>query len=311
MPNKIDLSIIILNFNSADYLQKCLNSIYLSNLDKFKIEIIVVDNNSTDNSIQLAQNLTHNQQKITTKFLLLKENNGFAHGNNQGVKKINKKSRYVLFLNPDTTVDPSTFKTMINFFDQDSRVDAATCYINLALTNKMQPECHRGFPTPWRSFCYFSGLYKIFPKSKLFNGYFLGHLDKTTIHPIEACVGAFLMIKKSIGQEIGWWDEDYFFYGEDIEFCYQIKEKGYQLYFNPQCKITHYQGVSSGLIEKTKHISKASRQTKIKVAKASTQAMKIFYQKHYFQKYPKIVQNLVLFGIKVLEEKRIAKAKYC
>jgi GT2 family glycosyltransferase len=308
MPNKIDLSIVILNFNSADYLQKCLDSIYLSNLANFKIEIIIADNNSTDNSIQLAQNLTHNQQKITTKYLLLKDNKGFASGNNQGLKKVNPDSRYLLFLNPDTIIDPSTLKIMIEFFNQDSKVDAATCYLNLALTGKMQPECHRGFPTPWRSLCYFSGISKIFPKSKIFNGYFLGHLNKEVIHPIEACVGAFLMIKKTVGKKIGWWDEDYFFYGEDLEFCYQLKEKGFNLYFNPQCKITHFQGVSSGI--KSKHISKASRQTKVKVADASTQAMRIFYQKHYFQKYPKILQKLVLLAIKGLERKRILKAKY-
>ncbi|MFA5531973.1 MAG: glycosyltransferase family 2 protein [Candidatus Shapirobacteria bacterium] len=310
MKNKIDLSIIILNFNSRDYLQKCLSSIYKSKLDGFSIEVIIVDNNSTDNSIQLAQNLTDNDQKITTKYLLLKDNLGFAHGNNQGVKKINPTSRYVLFLNPDTIVDPSTFKNMIEFFDGDKKVDAATCYITLALTGKMQPECHRGFPTPWRSFCYFSGLTNLFPKSHLFAGYFLGHLNKDKVHQIEACVGAFLMVKTKVGQKIGWWCEDYFFYGEDLDFCYQLKENNFKLFFNPQCKITHFQGVSSGLIDQSKHLSKASRSTKMKVAQASTQAMRIFYEKHLLKKYPKPIQKLVLFGIKLLEIKRISKAKY-
>lgn len=310
MKNKIDLSIIILNFNSADYLQKCVESIYNSKLAEFKIEIIIADNNSTDNSIALAQNLTQNKQKIETKYLILKENKGFSVGNNQAVKKINPTARYVLFLNPDTIVDPSTLKNMIELFDQDIKVDAATCYINLAATGKMQSECHRGFPTPWRSLCYFTGISKIFPKSKIFNGYFLGHLNKETIHPIEACVGAFLMLKKTVGEKIKWWDEDYFFYGEDLEFCYQLKKKGFNLYFNPQCKITHFQGVSSGIIEKSKHISQASRETKMKIANASTESMRVFYQKNYFDKYPKILQKMVLFAIKTLEKKRVLKAKY-
>jgi hypothetical protein len=310
MKNKIDLSIVILNYNSKDYLQKCLTSIYKSKLHNFKIEIIITDNNSTDNSIQLAKNLTDNPQKIITKYQILTDNKGFAAGNNQGLKLIDQTARYVLFLNPDTLVDPSTFKNMIEFFDHNKKVDAATCYITLALTGKMQPECHRGFPTPWRSFCYFSGISKLFPKSKIFNGYFLGHLKKTTVHQIEACVGAFLMVKKSIGKKIGWWNEKYFFYGEDLDFCYKLKQKGFNLYFNPHCKITHFQGISSGIITQSKHFSKASQETKLRSAKASTDAMRIFYKENLFKRYPKLIQKLVLLGIKLLEFIRIFKAKH-
>jgi len=306
MKNKIDLSIIILNYNSRDYLQKCLKSISQSDIGNYKYEVIIVDNNSTDDSIKLAKTV----KSPNFIFLELKDNLGFAHGNNQGVKIINPNTKYVLFLNPDTIVESNTLKNMIEFFDNNDNVDAATCYITLALTGKMQPECHRGFPTPWRSFCYFSGISKLFPKSKIFNGYFLGNLDTTKVHPIEACVGAFLMVKKSVGQEIGWWNEKYFFYGEDLDFCYQLKQKHFNLYFNPNCKITHFQGVSSGLITKSQHLSQATRETRLKVAKASTDAMRIFYQENLFPKYSFITKILVMFGIKLLELKRVIKAKY-
>ena len=259
----MDLSIIILNYNSADYLKKCLESINKSDFDKFIYEIIVVDNNSTDNSIKLAKSL--NISNI--KYLILNTNKGFAYGNNQGLTIANPKSKYVLFLNPDTLVEKDTLKKMIDFFKENKKVDAATCRIDLVLTKKMQPECHRGFPTPWRSFCYFSHIIKLFPKSKLFSGYFLGYLDITVPHPIEACVGAFLMIKREVGQAIGWWNEKYFFYGEDLDFCYRLKQHNYNLYFYPHTKIFHFQGVSSGIIDQSKHLSAASRQTKIKLPK--------------------------------------------
>ncbi len=302
----MDLSIIILNYNSADYLKKCLESIKKSDFDKYTYEIIVVDNNSTDDSIKLAQSI-----KIqNTKYLLLKTNKGFAHGNNQGLTASDPKSKYILFLNPDTQVKKDTFKKMIDFFDQNNKVDAATCQIDLVSTKLMQPECHRGFPTPWRSFCYFSYLSKLFPKSKLFSGYLLGHLDLTTIHPIEACVGAFLMVKRNVGQIIGWWNEKYFFYGEDLDFCYQLKQKGFNLYFYPHTKIYHFQGISSGIISKSKHLSKASRITKVMVAKASTQAMRIFYQQNLFKNYNPLTRFLVMQGINLLEIKRVFKAKY-
>lgn len=302
----MDLSIIILNYNSKDYLQKCLESISNSNIGNYKYEVIIVDNLSTDNSIELSKKISI----PNTKYLILNTNKGFAHGNNQGLTKINPKTRFVLFLNPDTLVKKDTLKKMIEFFDNDLSIDAATCHIDLALTGKMQPECHRGFPTPWNSFCYFSGLSKIFPKSKLFSGYFMGDLDKTIPHQIDACVGAFLMIKKEVGDKVNWWNEKYFFYGEDLDFCYQIKQHNFKLFFNPNCKITHFQGVSSGLINQSKHLSAASRSTKIKTAKASTQAMRIFYQQNLFKNYSPLTRELVMFGIKLLELKRVFKAKY-
>jgi len=302
----MDLSIIILNYNSADYLKKCLESISKSDIGNYKYEVVIVDNYSTDDSIKLAKTV----KSSNFKFLELKNNLGFAHGNNQGLKEINSKTRFVLFLNPDTIVEKDTFKKMIEFFDQNKDVDAATCQINLALTGQMQPECHRGFPTPWNSLCYFTGLSKLFPHSKTFSGYFMGDLDISVPHKIDACVGAFLMVKKEVGDKVKWWDEKYFFYGEDLNFCYQIKKNNFNLYFNPNCKITHFQGVSSGLISKSKHLSKASRETKIKIAKASTQSMRIFYQENLLSNYSALTKIFVMAGIKILELKRIFKAKY-
>lgn len=311
MAKNIDLSIIILNYNSGDYLQKCLQSIADSKIGDYSVETIVVDNASTDNSLQLAKSfLKNSSSNLRSTIYNLSSNLGFAAGNNQGLKISDPQSKYVLFLNPDTLIETNTLKTMLDFFENDSQVDAATCYIKLAKTNQMQPECHRGFPTPWRSFCYFTGLYKLNPKSAFLNGYFLGNLDLTQIHPIEACVGAFLMVKRDVGNKIGWWNEKYFFYGEDLDFCYQLKQKGFSLYFNPFCQITHFQGVSSGIKKQSQKITQATRQTKILAAKSSTEAMKIFYQENLFKNYSWLTQKLVLFGIKLLEFKRLFKARF-
>lgn len=310
MSKAIDLSIIILNYNSGDYLQKCLESISKSEIDSNSFEVIVVDNLSTDNSIKLAQSFLKKTKNLKFKILKLKSNNGFAAGNNQGLKVSNSTSKYVLFLNPDTLVEKNTFKNMLNFFETNPDVDAATCYIKLVKTSQMQPECHRGFPTPWNSFCYFTGISKIFPKSGFFNGYFQGNLDTTKTHQIEACVGAFLMVKRTVGDIINWWNEKYFFYGEDLDFCYQLKQNNFKLFFNPNCQISHFQGISSGLKKTTSNLTQANRQTKVKVAKASTNAMRIFYKENLFKKYSPITQILVLFGIKLLELKRVFKAKY-
>lgn len=306
----IDLSVIILNYNSGKYLLNCLKSIDRSDFSKYSVEIIIVDNLSTDNSFTSILPFLKNT-KLDYKLLPLKTNSGFSAGNNQGVKISNKNSRYVLFLNPDTTVETDTFSKMIKFFDQNPHVDAATCHINLVATGKLQPESHRGFPNPLNTFWHFFsfGIPKLFPKSKFFNGYFMGHLDYTKTQPIDCCVGAFIMMKRSVGQTLGWWNEKYFFYGEDLDLCYKLHQKGYSLYFYPGTKINHYQGVSSGIIDKSKNISKASIETKIRSAKASTQAMRIFYQENLISQYPKFLHWFIWQGINLLEFYRIAKIK--
>ena len=302
--NNIVLTIIILNYNAHDYLYKCLKSISQAKQDGFKIKVIVVDNNSTDNSINEAKKANF----ANTTFLELKTNRGFAYGNNQGIKISDPQTTHFLFLNPDTTLEAETLSTMVAFFNQDPTVSAATCKLILAKTGRMQPECHRGFPTPWRSFCHFVGLGKLFPNSAIFNGYFLGNLDITKPHQIEACVGAFFMIKKSAGNKVGWWCQDYFFYGEDLDFCFQLAKNDESLWYNPAAIATHFQGISSGNERYKQQQSTASRTTRIMIAHASTQAMRIFYRRNFH--YSPVLKCFISFGIKLLEISRVIKARY-
>ena len=306
----IDLSIIIVNYNTGDYLLKCLQSIKKSTLGRYRIEVIIVDNKSTDDSFNLAQKIK-STPKINFIFKRLSKNLGFSKGNNQALKLSDSRSKYVLFLNPDTTLDPNTLSKMIKFFETHPQVDAATANLILVKTGKTQPESHRGFPSPWNAFCHFFApfLPKLFPKSRLFNGYFLGHLDFSKIQKIDACVGAFLMIKREVGQTLGWWNEKYFFYGEDLDFCWQLKQHGFQLYFYPHAKAYHYQGISSGLIDHSQKITQAKIKTKITAAKASTEAMRIFYQENLIDRYPQFIQPLIWAGIDFLEKYRIYKAQ--
>jgi len=304
--NKIDLSVIILNYNSGDYLTLCLQSLKDSDLKKYQVEFIIVDNASTDDSFKNAKKINLKN----SKFINSPGNIGFSAGNNFGLKYISA-SRYVLFLNPDTTIEPNTISGMIEYFDQHPEVDAATCDVILALTGITQLECHRGFPTLNNTFWHFFGfgLPKLFPKSKFFNGYFMCHMDYSQPQLIDCCVGAFFMLKKSVGDKIHWWNEKYFMYGEDLDFCYHLHQNNFKLYFIPDFKITHFQGISSGLI-KTKTKSLANRETKIRSALAQTNAMKIFYRENLLKNYHPIWQFIVWQGINLLILFRIFKAKY-
>jgi len=297
--NKPIISVIILNYNSGNYLAQCLASLARSTLPASDFEIIVVDNASTDNSILKIKKLIHSLKIDNCKLKINSSNLGFAAGNNRGIGFSNPASKYLIFLNPDTLVEPDTLQKMLAFFRSDLRPDAATCKIILAKTSQIQPECHRDFPTPLSAFLHFTGISS--------RQYFMEYLDYSQTQLINACVGAFFMVRRRVGEDVGWWNEKYFFYGEDLDFCFKLKQKNYHLYYHPNTFITHFQGISSG-IKKT--VSAASRQTRARSARASTQAMRIFYQENLFPHYSPPTRFLVLTGIKLLELIRVFKTKF-
>lgn len=294
MAKKIDLSIIILNYNTKDLLRQCLQSIYASNHQPYILEIIVVDNASNDSSSKMVK-----KEFPLAKLVVNQKNLGFAAGNNVGIKK--SSGRYVLLLNPDTIAQSDTLKTMIDFMDRHPKTGAASCRVELA-NGKLDHACHRGFPTPWNALAYFSGLAKIFPKAKFFTGYTLNHLPLSKNHEVDSVCGAFLMVRREAGKEIDWLDEDYFWYGEDLDFCYRLKQKGWQVMFIPQTKIIHYKGAASGVKKHSQKMATATKATKIRSIKASTEVMRIFFKKHYQKKYPRPIYWLVMRAVDLLEK---------
>jgi len=296
---KIDLSVLIVNFNTKELLQRCLESINNSEKESYQFEVIVVDNASSDQSAEMIKKKFPNVNLISSK-----KNLGFAAGNNLGIKMA--VGEYVLLLNPDTEIEINTFKIMIDYLKSNPKVGAATCRVELK-NGKLDDACHRGFPTPWNAFCHFSGISQLFPNSCFLNGYHLGYQNLDKIHEIDSCAGAFLLVRKEIGDSINWLDEDYFWYGEDLDFCYRVKQKGWKIMYVPIIKILHWKGASSGIRQESKNISNASLETRKKAVMASTQAMRLFYQKHYLKKYPSIITGFVLFGINYLEKRRLTK----
>lgn len=294
---EIDLSIVVLSFNTKELLKECLASIKKNAGSALNYELIVVDNASSDESAQMVR-----EEFKDVLLIANKTNVGYTKGNNMVIKQA--KGRYVLFLNADTIVYKNTLEVMVDFMDEYRDAAAATCRVELP-NGKLDDSCHRGFPTPWRAFCHFFGLSKLIPNSELFNGYHLGWKELDKIHEIDSCSGAFMIVRRTAGEEISWWDEDFFWYGDDLDFCYRLNEKGpsvnsgqgWKVYFVPTVKILHYKGVSGGIKSISRHLSRATRETRLRVTRARFEAMKIFYQKHYIGKYPKIVTWLIMYGV--------------
>lgn len=292
-----DLSIIIVNYNAKDYLKKCIDSIFESTLKN--PEVIVVDNASKDGSVVEIKNYIKkisNKRACSLVLLENKNNVGFSKANNQGIKE--SSGRFVLFLNPDTSVYPKTLDYMLSFMEKEKSAGAATCKVLLP-NGEIDDASHRGNPTPWNAFCFFSGLEKLMPRSNFFGGYHMGWEDLSKTHEINACAGAFMLVRREAGEEAGWWDEDYFFYGEDLDFCLELQKKGWKIFYVPRVSILHYKGISSGIKDHSKHLSHADLETQKSATTARYDAMKILYRKQYINNYPKFITWLVMKGIKL------------
>ncbi len=271
-----------------------------------KFEVIVCDNASTDGSLEAFKAY---KQKTKIKIFHAVHNGGnigFSAGNNKGVPYA--KGQYVLFLNPDTIVYPKTLNYMLAFMESHPEAGAASCKL-LNKDGEMDFNCHRGFPTPWNSFCYFTGLQRLFPKSRLFAGYTQGWKDLTRTHEVDAIEGAFMLMPYNVGEKVGWWDEEYFFYGEDLQFSYNIQKFGYKIYYIGEVSIMHIGGAASGIKKKSQNITTANIQIKRKLQKARFEAMRIFYQKNYEKQYPTIVKWVMFAGINYMEKKTMAELK--
>ncbi len=149
----------------------------------------------------------------------------------------------------------------------------------------------------------------MFPKSRLFAGYTQGWKDLDTTHEVDAVEGAFMMMPREIGEKVGWWDEDYFFYGEDIQFCYDIRKLGYKIYYIGEYSIMHIGGAASGIKPKSQNVTTANVDGKRMIQGERFKAMKLFYKKNYSDTYPAFIQNIIYKSIDFMHQRAINRLK--
>lgn len=269
MNNSLDLSIVIVNYNVQYFLEQCILSVQAASLN-LKVEIIVVDNNSTDGSCKMLQD-----KFSTVNLIQNKVNTGFSKANNQGVAVA--KGGYVLILNPDTVVAEDTFEKMLGFAATKQNLGVLGVKL-VDGAGKYLPESKRGIPTPQVSFNKLFGI-----SSKRTGKYYASHLNENESGVVDILVGAFMLMKREVYNEVKGFDEDYFMYGEDIDLSYKILNKGYQNYYYAQTKVIHYKGEST--------------KKDVKYLKYFHGAMKIFYRKHF--KLNLVYDFLMSFGIEL------------
>lgn len=286
------LSIIILSYNTAETTKNCLSSLTasLESYTAISAEIIVVDNASSDGSLAMLQDFKHHLKSshITMKIIENNENVGYPKGNNHGLGQASAK--YILFLNSDVVVHDVDWQSLLDYFEQKNRIGALTVRVNLS-SGAIDPASHRGFPTLWRSFCYYAGLEALTRHIPLLRtlcgGYHMVDRDLSQIHEIDSPSGAFYLTRKTILDQLHGFDETFFMYGEDLDLSFRIKEAGYDIVYNPAYHVEHLKYQSGFKNEEAKTDTK----------RYFYDAMRIFYKKHYAQKYPQIVNHLIYFFI--------------
>jgi len=256
---RLRLSVIIVNFNVKYFLEQCLLSVQKS-ATHLHVEIIVVDNNSKDGSIPYLQ-----PKFPEVKFIGSETNLGFAKACNKGLKCSN--GELILFLNPDTIVAEDCFTKCIGFFEMHPDCGAVGVKMVDGSGNFLK-ESKRSFPSPVTSLYKLFGLTTLFPKSKIFGRYHLGHLDKNTDHQVDVLAGAFMMVRRKVLDEVGGFDETFFMYGEDVDLSYRIQKSGYKNYYFAGTTIIHFKGEST-------------RRGSLNYVKLFYNAMSIFVHKHY------------------------------
>ncbi|WP_192821649.1 glycosyltransferase [Rufibacter sp. LB8] len=270
-----DLSVIIVNYNVSYFLEQCLLSVRKA-VPGLNVEVFVVDNNSVDDSVEMVR------RRFPEVILLAnKDNLGFSKANNQAMRQA--QGKYMLLLNPDTVVEEDTFLKCFQYMEANPKAGALGVKM-MDGAGQYLPESKRGLPTPWVSFTKMFGLGKLFPNSKSFNGYYMGHLPEHATNEVDILAGAYMFMRAEALQKVGLLDESFFMYGEDIDLSYRIQQGGYQVIYSPETRIIHYKGEST-------------RKTSVNYVFMFYRAMILFAEKHFKGRQARIFSFLIKLAI--------------
>ena len=265
---RLDLAIVIVNYNVCVLLRACLASIFASDLAAhgLRYRVYVVDNGSVDGSDEMV---AREFPQVTLR--RGRGDRGYAYANNLALRELlAAPPRYVLLLNPDTELPPTALREMIAFLDAHPEAGAAGPRLLLP-SGQLDRACRRSFPTPEVAFYRLTGLSLLFPRSRRFGRYNLTYLDERGVYPVDSVVGAFMLVRGEVLREVGLLDETFFMYGEDLDWAYRIKQRGWSVLYNGQVTVLHHKGASSG----------SSGQRRLRTLWEFYRAMRIFFAKHY------------------------------
>jgi GT2 family glycosyltransferase len=281
----IRISVIIVSYNTRDLLLDCLSSVYASEGD-LDLEVFVVDNASSDGSVDVVGEYFPECTVIAGT-----ENVGFSKANNKALRIAT--GDYILLLNPDTIMDANVLAAMTAYMEQNPDVGMCSCKLVLG-DGSLDLACRRSFPSFWDGFCRAVGLSALFPRIPLFTRYNLTHLNENETYPVDAVNGAFMFTRREAVEEVGFLDEDYFMYAEDLDWCFRFGKAGWKVMYHPVATTVHFKGQSS----------KARSSAMIREMFKST---KLFYRKHYYPSMSPTKRFLMTLGLEAWKRMSLVK----
>jgi N-acetylglucosaminyl-diphospho-decaprenol L-rhamnosyltransferase len=282
------VAIVILNYNTRDLLRDAIQSAYYDSA-QHAITVYVVDNASPDGSAAMVE-----AEFPQVRLIRSATNGGFAYGNNLALRQILASTdtqydddRFIMLLNPDAALQPGALDTLIRYLQTHESTGVVGPRVLLP-DGTLDPACRRSFPSPAVSFYRMTGLQRLFPRSPRFGRYNLTYLDPAEETEIDALTGAALLVRESIVREVGLLDEQFFMYGEDLDWCYRIKSYGWRIVYVPEAVVRH-------------HKRAASTKRALPSIRAFYDAMRVFHRKHYAARTPAPVNIFVELGISLKE----------
>ena len=230
------LAVVIVNYNVQYFLEQCLDSVQRA-VAGMDAEVWVVDNESVDGSVSMVR-----ERFPWVKLIANQDNVGFSRANNQAMRAT--EAEHVLLLNPDTVVQEDTFRKVCDYMDAYPQTGGLGIQM-VDGKGRFLPESKRGLPRPWVAFCKIAGIYRLFPRSKRFNWYYMGHVGQHETAEVEILSGAFMLMRKAALDKVGLLDETFFMYGEDIDLSWRLVQGGYNNVYYADSSIIHYKGEST------------------------------------------------------------------
>jgi GT2 family glycosyltransferase len=264
------------SYHSREVLKNCLDSLDV-NHPKASYETIVVDNHSTDGSVEM---LKRSYPDIILISLQMDES--YTRAMNQALKTA--QGQILIQLNPDTVIKPGVWDALTDFMDSHVEIGICTPKV-LNRDGTLQKQCRRSAAGPWDTFCYMIGLSRLFPKNRRFAGYLMTYLDEDISHPCDAVSGSCMLIRREVINTIGYLDESFYAYQEDSDLCFRARQAGFQVYYVPLGQIIHYGGQGGSLVHARRSIYEWHR------------SYWIYYRKHFAPRRLFIVNWLVYIGI--------------
>ena len=281
-----DIFAIVVNYRTPALTISAVEHLRASELDERNLCILIVDNGSGDGS---AEEFAERFPDI--EVILSSKNLGFAGGNNLAIEAVldgipadaDRSDTFVLLINSDVQVEPDTIATCVEFMESRTHVGVVGPKVVLP-DGRLDLACRRGFPTPGRAFWKLTGLAKRFPNNPRLTGYNLTHLDEDQLTEVDAVMGAFMLVRLAAVDAAGLLDEQFFMYGEDIDWAYRIKQHGWQIFYVPAARVQHLKGATT-------------RRQSYRMIVEFYRAMWLFHCKHYAKQTLFLLNWLVIAGI--------------